>query len=447
MTTNLGNEVTRATAAEGVLATNLATKTDANTAITGATKTKITYDTKGLVTGGADANTNDIASSLDKRYVTDAQLVVIGNTSGINTGDNSVNTRYDGLVTNATHTGDATGATALTVVRINGTLLSGLATGILKNTTGTGIPTIAVAGTDYLTPAGSAASLTNFPTLNQSTTGNAATATLATTANNISGGAQGSIPFQTSGSNTTMLGKGTPGQVLAMNAGATAPEWTTVSSVGTVTVDRGGTGLTSLTDRGVLIGRGTSAISVTASGSAGQVLQSGGPSADPAYSTATYPSSADNAGNILRSDGSNFVSSAINQVQANPGDPNSTNSTTGRMMGLAQLFTPERSGKVLIIISGTINNSGGTNSWGSKVHIRYNTGTAPNNGTALTGNSAGSVLEVTGIASTTRRYPFTLNAIVSGLTVNTEYWIDLGLATISGGTSAVFDLSTSIVEL
>ncbi|MBK7134069.1 MAG: hypothetical protein IPH69_14990, partial [Bacteroidales bacterium] len=42
-----------------------------------------------------------------------------------------------------THTGDATGATALTVVGINGTLLSGLGTGILKNTTGTGVPSIA----------------------------------------------------------------------------------------------------------------------------------------------------------------------------------------------------------------------------------------------------------------------------------------------------------------
>lgn len=48
-----------------------------NGAITGATKTKITYDTKGLVTAGADATTADIADSLDKRYVTDAQLAQI----------------------------------------------------------------------------------------------------------------------------------------------------------------------------------------------------------------------------------------------------------------------------------------------------------------------------------------------------------------------------------
>lgn len=67
----------------------------------------------------------------------------VANLSGTNTGDNAVNSNYSGLVSNATHTGDATGATALTVVKINGTSLAGLATGILKNTTTTGVPSIA----------------------------------------------------------------------------------------------------------------------------------------------------------------------------------------------------------------------------------------------------------------------------------------------------------------
>jgi len=61
-----------------------------NAPITGATKTKITYDSKGLVTAGADATTADIADSTNKRYVTDANLVVIGNTSGTNTGDQNL---------------------------------------------------------------------------------------------------------------------------------------------------------------------------------------------------------------------------------------------------------------------------------------------------------------------------------------------------------------------
>jgi len=48
-------------------------KIASNTPITGSTKTKITYDSKGLVTAGADATTADIADSTNKRYQTDAQ--------------------------------------------------------------------------------------------------------------------------------------------------------------------------------------------------------------------------------------------------------------------------------------------------------------------------------------------------------------------------------------
>lgn len=112
VTGTLSNQTDLQTALDG--------KVDENVAITGATKTKITYDAKGLVTSGADATTADIADSANKRYVTDAQLTVIGNTSGTNTGDNAVNSNYSGLVSNATHTGDATGSTALTVVKIQG---------------------------------------------------------------------------------------------------------------------------------------------------------------------------------------------------------------------------------------------------------------------------------------------------------------------------------------
>ena len=56
------------------------------------------------------------------------------------------------------HTGDVTntaGALAMTVRGINGVSLSGLTSGLLKNATGTGAPSIAVPGTDYVTPGGS----------------------------------------------------------------------------------------------------------------------------------------------------------------------------------------------------------------------------------------------------------------------------------------------------
>jgi hypothetical protein len=91
VTGTLSNQTDLQTALDG--------KVDENTAITGATKTKITYDAKGLVTAGADATTADIADSTNKRYVTDANLTVIQNTSGTNTGDNAVNSLYSGLAT------------------------------------------------------------------------------------------------------------------------------------------------------------------------------------------------------------------------------------------------------------------------------------------------------------------------------------------------------------
>ena len=99
------------------LQTALDGKVDENTAITGATKTKITYDAKGLVTSGADATTADINDSTNRRYVADAQLVVIGNTSGTNTGDQTsivgitgTKAQFDTAVTdgNILYVGDST---------------------------------------------------------------------------------------------------------------------------------------------------------------------------------------------------------------------------------------------------------------------------------------------------------------------------------------------------
>lgn len=49
-----------------------------NAAISSRTKTKITYDSKGLVTAGGDATTADIADSTDRRYVTDGVLAIVG---------------------------------------------------------------------------------------------------------------------------------------------------------------------------------------------------------------------------------------------------------------------------------------------------------------------------------------------------------------------------------
>ncbi len=146
------------------------------------------------------------ATSIAAGAISNAMLTngAVANLSGTNTGDNAVNSLYSGLVSNATHTGDATGATALTVVRINGVALSGLATGILKNTTATGVPSIAIAG--------------DFPTLNQNTTGTAAA---------LAGGTAGVVPYQSATGVTAFLSEGTVGQVLTSAGPGLPPAFAT----------------------------------------------------------------------------------------------------------------------------------------------------------------------------------------------------------------------------
>lgn len=135
----------------------------ANSTITGATKIKITYDAKGLVTSGADATTADIADSSNKRYVTDAQLTVIGNTSGTNSGNQTL-----------ANTSDATSHT-VTLSSTGGSVQLVEGSGITLTTTGTsadGIITIASTG-------GGSGTVTNVSALTLGTTGTDLSSTVA----------------------------------------------------------------------------------------------------------------------------------------------------------------------------------------------------------------------------------------------------------------------------
>jgi hypothetical protein len=135
------------------------------------------------------------------------------------------------------------------------------------------------------------------------------------------------------------LGFGTANQVLTSNGAGTSPTFQAVSASGAITTITGSSGgaqspsagnfnilgtgsitsvgtantetiqLTGLTNHTVLVGAGTATITKVGPGSSGQILQSGGASADPAYSTATYPSTAGTSGKVLISDGTNIVSS------------------------------------------------------------------------------------------------------------------------------------------
>ena len=132
-------------------------------------------------------------------------------------------------------------------------------------------------------------------------------------------------------------------------------------------------------------------------------------------------------------------------LQANPANPTGIKNTTMVMMGLGASITPTSSGTVLLIISGYANNSHAND--GDVIQIYMGTGTSPANNSALAGTARGSQVTATLQTANTQNVPFSLNAVVTGLTVGVTYWIDLGLAsTANTGTAAVAGLSVSAIE-
>ena len=119
------------------------------------------------------------------------------------------------------------------------------------------------------------------------------------------------------------------------------------------------------------------------------------------------------------------------------------------MMGLAGSITPTNSGKILIIISGDMSNT--IKACGAKTQIRYGTGAAPANQAALTGTAVGGAVTMMEPNSTTGvTTPFSLSAIVTGLSTGTAYWVDVSLAIVSGTTpnaATIKNVSISIHEL
>jgi hypothetical protein len=129
---------------------------------------------------------------------------------------------------------------------------------------------------------------------------------------------------------------GTAGQVLQSGGGASNPSYSTAtypSIAGTSgnVITSNGTNFTSaalptppgttLTNHSIALGTGTANLgSVGPSSTAGTIVQSAGSSADPVFSTATYPATATGTGTILRADGTNWAASTAtypNTVAAN----------------------------------------------------------------------------------------------------------------------------------
>jgi hypothetical protein len=161
---------------------------------------------------------------------------------------------------------------------------------------------------------------------------------LYSSANNVVGGItaanNGTLISGTTGV-PSWLANGTTGQILTATTGS-PPSWAANSAANailTITGNSGGaesplannfnilgTGsitvagsantetvqLTGLTNHALQVGAGTATLTQLGAGTTGQVLQTN-TTADPTWSTATYPSTATGTGKILRADGTNWV--------------------------------------------------------------------------------------------------------------------------------------------
>ena len=217
----------------------------------GVTPADADSSTKGILQLAGDLSGTAASPRIKNGAITNAKIMSVAGSKV--TGDIAGNAATATLATTAT---SANTATKLTTARtINGTPFDGTSDitittnastlsgtiGILNGGTGastaagartnlglvigTDVQAPLTAGTDYLTPSGNAANLTNFPILNQNTTGNAATATLA-----------GNI---TASTNTSLTSLSNLSEVGTITSG--------VWSATTLGVSKGGTGVTSLT--------------------------------------------------------------------------------------------------------------------------------------------------------------------------------------------------------
>jgi hypothetical protein len=126
-------------------------------------------------------------------------------------------------------------------------------------------------------------------------------------------------------------------------------------------------------------------------------------------------------------------------------NPPSTTSLVGVMCGLSgglSVITPTMSGRV--IVTGTGAGYSATNGWYTS--LRYGTGTGPAAGAALIGTSISTNIG-NNIAGASPACPFSITAVVNGLTVGQAYWFDLTQTCGQAGTVQLYNAGIVAVEV
>lgn len=288
----------------------------------------------------------------------------------------------------------------------------------------------------------------------------------------------GDVLYASAANTLARLGVGSNGDVLTLAAGipswatpAAAPVTSVFSRTGVVTAQSGdytdaqvtNSPTNKLTTTGdVLYASAANTLARLAIGTTGQVLAvvAGIPGwAASSTSTLTttgdtlYASAANTLARLAIGTGGQYYVPIAGipawktpaSVQATPGNQTGTGSTAALvMLGLAAAITPAFSGRLLIVISG--NGQSTVAADGGELAIFTGTGTAPTNGAAQTGSQRSQLLVMQEGGAGTAQMPFSINAVVTGLTIGTALWIDLAFAAVTGGTFTIQQVTVSAIE-
>lgn len=190
-------------------------------------------------------------------------------------------------------------------------------------------------------------------------------------------------------------------------------------------VSKGGTGDTTLTAHGVLIGNGTTAVSITSAGTSGQVLVSNGASADPTFQTVSGTGDVVGPGSAVSGNIVTFNGTTGKLIQDSGGTllPTTTISAGSGDAGKAQLLNASGFHDVssLPALSGDVTTPGGSGV------VTLATVTVAKGGTGLTTLTANNVILGAGTSNVTFVAPSTSGNV---LTSNGTTWTS---AASSGG--------------
>ena len=136
-----------------------------------------------------------------------------------------------------------------------------------------------------------------------------------------------------------------------------------------------------------------------------------------------------------------------NRAGATPADQGAITNATYKMVGLGLVgwtLTPLVTGRVLIGMSGDW--IAGAAATTATAQLSFGTGTAPSNAGTLAGTQQGGQLSWVTLASQLT-IPFSMSAVITGLTVGTAAWFDLCIKNTSPTTLQVTNANVWAIEI